>query len=105
MFLVLLLVYPLWGVPVHLIANFFLTRALLRRYRPAATGAIALALNVLMFAPLVIKAQSFFGDIYVPWYLAYALSPPSPGFSMTGLAAVAALSLLGSTIWIATAKR
>ena len=105
MFLVLILLYPLWGIPVHLIANFFLTRALLRRNGPAATGAIALALNTLIFAPLVTRAHSFFGDTYTPWYLAYALSPPSPVFSMTGLAAVAALSLAGSTIWIATARR
>lgn len=104
MLLVLLLLYPIWGLPLHLVVNFFLTRKLLRHHSPVAAWAMALGVNVLLFAPLVTKAHSFFDDMYLPWYLAYAMSPPSPEFSMTALMAVVSLSTAGSAIWILISK-
>lgn len=103
--LVLFLVYPLWGVPLLLGVNFFLTRKLLRGRAPAAAWAMALGVNLLLFAPLVTKAHGFFGDTYAPWYLAYMMSPPSPEFSLQGVVAVVLLSTASSAICILMSKR
>lgn len=101
----LMIVYPLWAIPLHLVWNFFITRALLRNKPALAAWSIALAVNVLLFTPLLFAGGDFFGAVFVPWYLAPLLMPPSPAFSWTGLMITGLLSASGSALWIALWRR
>lgn len=105
LFVVLWLFYPFWGVPLHLVFNFFLSRALERRNSAMMAWSIALAVNIVLFTPLVSPSTSLFGDIYLPWYLAAALDAQSAQFSLMGLNTVMLLSGAGSALWIFNARQ
>ena len=104
-FLVLLLVYPFWGVPLHLVCNFFLSSALARKHSAMHAWSIAMAINIGVFTPLVLTSSGLFGNTYIPWYLAAMLTPPSPDFSFRGLLIVALISAASSALWIKVARR
>ena len=80
-----LLIYPVWGIPALVIFNFLFTRHLYLTHSALQSGSIALAVSFLIFAPLSIPSQSFFGSIFAPWYIAPFLTPPSVEFSFIGV--------------------
>lgn len=104
-FFIAALFYKLYAIPLAFLFAFFLTRRLARRRSSTAARWIALAWTVGLFAPLVIPAQTFFDGIYVPWYLAFLLSPPAPEFSVGALAIAVAVSLSGSAAALFSVKR
>lgn len=105
LFIFCLMVYPLWGLLVHLIFNFYLSRSLGHMRSAFSAWSAATGVNILAFTPVVFDGRDFFGPIYVPWYLAPVLSPPLADFSWTGLVTVTAVSASSSLLWRWVARR
>lgn len=97
--LILFLVYPIWGFPGLIIFNYFLTKKLCKTHSGISAGVMAFFISAILFMPLAIPAQSFFSEIYVPWYLSLLMTPPSPEFSLLGFGVTALLSLVTSTLF------
>lgn len=104
-FFIAALFYKLYAIPLAFLFAFFLTRRLAKSRSSTAARWIALAWTVGLFAPLVIPAQTFFDGIYVPWYLAFLLSPPTPEFSLGALVIAIVVSLTGSSAALFSVRR
>jgi hypothetical protein len=103
--LVFILFYKIAAIPLGIAVAFYMARRMVRhRPAPAAMG-ITLAWIVAIFTPLRTPARSFFDDIYAPWYLALMTTPPTPEFSIGGLALTVLLSLASSGAAVAIARR
>lgn len=104
-FFIAVVFYKLYAIPLAFLFAFFLTRRLARSRSSTAARWIALAWTVGLFAPLVSPTRTFFHGIYVPWYLAFLLSPPAPQFSVGALAIAIVVSLTGSAAALFSGKR
>lgn len=87
--------YKLYAVPLGLIFAFFVTRRQIGKRRSSTAVWITLGWTVGLFAPLVMRSQSFFNGAYAPWYLALLLSPTALDFNVVALCIAAVTSLMG----------
>lgn len=100
-----LLLYQFYAIPLGIVFAFLLTRRLIKTRTSSASTGITLAWTVAIFMPLVSTPQSFFRTIYSPWYLSFAISPPSPQFSAGALAITIGASLFSSIMALIVFKK
>jgi hypothetical protein len=88
--------YKFVAIPAGAVFAFVLTQRLLRKHTSLAAAGIALAWTVAVFTPLVTPAQTFFEEMYAPWYLALMITPPAPQFSLGALVTAIVVALVSS---------
>ena len=103
--LIVMMFYKFFAIPAGLVFAFVLTRRLLGKHTALPAVGIALAWTVALFTPLVTPAQSFFDDLYAPWYLALMITPPAPQFSFGAFIIAIVVSLASGGFAVAVAKR
>lgn len=105
MFAMFFLVYHVVAIPPGVVFAVVLARALARRHAAGQAVAIATAWTTGLFTPLVVPASGFFGNVYAPWYLAWTIAPPTPGFSPLGLLVTAGVALAASAATASIVRR